>query len=670
MGLQAILSPLFPFVANMDGIPFAVFVVVMLATLIFLGWFVPKAFLINKQVRDVISGIQKLKSAVSHNSLVTPSDVGELMKQEPYAHLWAEYDDTLHRLKRYSSENGNTTEVRATVPAETYFTQDTLVDSRLFDEFVRHLPGILTGLGIIGTFAGLLMGLDGFSPSEDAASARQSLKHLLDGVGHAFYASAFAIGCAMLITFVEKLAVAVCYKRVEQLNHEVDALYNTGAGEEYLSRLVEASETNAAQTAQLKDALVEDLHQMMTNLIDRQIEASRQHSELLGERIGRSISEGLAVPMEQIAGVVEKASGQQGSAVQGMLENLLAAFMAKLEDTFGQQMHNINNAMMQSTQSMASVQSSLEQLIGDIGKAGQDAATQMSSKLEESMARAADGQEQINGQMREFVSEIRRLIEEQQRSSKSAMDEAVKGVLEQMSLAMQKLADDRVSAGAADQMRHESLTTDTKNLYSGLSTEVSGLIERIGEAVTKTETNISRLQDVSIRAISDMNDGARTMNVAAGKFTEAGNSVKGVLERSDSLSQTLLNTAQSLQSSAAATKQAIDQYDRTRSTVERYVGELTTLIETAKREAGVSKSLVQDMERIVSSLKGVEEQSVSYLNEVNVVLQKSFKEFGTAMSGQVAQTIGQTDKHLSGSVLHINGILQELGAQLARLKRA
>lgn len=670
LNIIGFLSPVFPFVEKMSGIPLYVFIAVLIATSFFLVLFIPKTIVIVSEIRSIINGIRKLKVDAGTPSATVPDDVKKLMLKEPYKHLWSEYDDTLHRLKRYSSQDGDATEVRATIPAEVYFTAETLVDSRLFEEFVRHLPGILTGLGIIGTFAGLLMGLDGFTPSEDASSARESLKHLLDGVGHAFYASAMAIGCAMMITLLEKLSIAVLYKKVEQLNHEIDSIYNTGAGEEYLSRLVDASETNAAQTAQLKDALVEDLHKMMSNLVDRQIEAQRQQSELLGDRIGKSISDGLASPMQELMGIVDKASGQQGAAVQGMLENLLSAFMAKIEDTFGTQMHNINNALLQSMQSMASVQTSMERLVTDISNAGESAATKMSSKLEESMDRAANAQERMNEQMRDFVAEIRRLLEEQQNQSKVAMDDAVKNVLEQMGTAMQKLAEERTVSSQAEQGRQESLRTQTQELYGGLSDEVTTLLKTISESTIKSEENVSKLQDVSTRAISEMNDGARTLNAAANKFADAGNAVGDVLEKSEGLTTQLVTTSQTLQSSANAVKQAFEQYDKTRGTVERYVGELTTLIETSKRDAGVNKQLVEDMERIVGGLKGVEEQTVTYLNQVNAVLQRAFNDFGSAMTNQIANTIGQTDSHLGQSVQYLNGVLQELGAQLARLKKA
>jgi hypothetical protein len=160
-------------------------------------------------------------------------------------HLWEEYDDTLHELRKATSGANALVEVRATVPAETMFTREVLVDSPLFDDFIRHLPGVLTGLGIIGTFAGLLTGLQDFKPFP-IEEAVKGLDPLLKGVQHAFVASGVAISCAMGVVFISRLTLAYLYGLVEKLTHGIDSLYSTGAGEEYLARLVKSSEQNAA----------------------------------------------------------------------------------------------------------------------------------------------------------------------------------------------------------------------------------------------------------------------------------------------------------------------------------------------------------------------------------------------------------------------------------------
>ena len=172
------------------------------------------------------------------------------------AHLWKEYQDSLHIQREERDGQLTIIATRATAPAELYFNSQFVVDSRLRTEFFKHLPGLFTGIGIIGTFSGLIEGLRQFQVSENAATVRDSLQSLMHLVGEAFLVSAAAIGAAMVVTFIEKLLLASLYRRTEEIAHDIDARFDSGAGEEYLSRLVRASEDSASQSKILKDALV------------------------------------------------------------------------------------------------------------------------------------------------------------------------------------------------------------------------------------------------------------------------------------------------------------------------------------------------------------------------------------------------------------------------------
>ena len=81
------------------------------------------------------------------------------------AHLWTEYLRTLHRPHEAGPGQDTRESYRSTVPAASIFTTEVIVNSRLWTEFFKHLPGIFTGLGIIGTFSGLIRGLQAFQVS-------------------------------------------------------------------------------------------------------------------------------------------------------------------------------------------------------------------------------------------------------------------------------------------------------------------------------------------------------------------------------------------------------------------------------------------------------------------------------------------------------------------------
>ena len=203
--LLNLLGQIHPILRNLSGIPLVIFLVVAALTSAFLVGYLVQGTRVGLQLWLSVRRIRKLQRA---NKRVKPADVGKVLKREPFKHLWDEYDDTLHEVKSAGNGTVELTEVRATAPAEMFFTRDVLVDSRLFDDFTRHLPGVLTGLGIIGTFAGLLEGLSKFDATS-TATAVAGLKPLLDGVAHAVIASAIALGCARGVTVSSRFCLAV-----------------------------------------------------------------------------------------------------------------------------------------------------------------------------------------------------------------------------------------------------------------------------------------------------------------------------------------------------------------------------------------------------------------------------------------------------------------------------
>lgn len=71
-------------------------------------------------------------------------------------------------------------------------------------------------MGIIGTFYGLMIGLNHFDPSTPE-QVTSSVNNLLHDVLYAFLGSAVAIAASIFITWLEKLSIAKCYKYLENL---------------------------------------------------------------------------------------------------------------------------------------------------------------------------------------------------------------------------------------------------------------------------------------------------------------------------------------------------------------------------------------------------------------------------------------------------------------------
>ena len=560
---------------------------------------------IREQLSLAIGQIKALKAEPGLSLDALEGRLYSIFELSPLSGLWTEYRRSLHAVQ---AEDGavDAKSVLATVPAETFFSKETIVDFRINADFYRHLPGILTGIGIIGTFSGLVWGLHQFKP--DPAQSLESLPLLLQEVTSAFIGSGLAILAAIFITYKEKSILNACYRLVEELNREIDSLYAGGAGEAYLARLVRASE--------------------------RQAVAHHEQNRELSAQIAEAVKSALAEPMTQLSAAVRLAASDRQEAVGGLLENVLTGFMAKFDRSFGQQIQGINLSIQNSSETVGRVQDAMSRSIGDISNAGIFAADRMSGGLEASLSRMAEAQEQMG----------LRMIDQQKQFSE-AMDVSMKAVMTRLHSALGSLALERSRQMEQDRQRHDDLLASSGALYAGLSANVDRLVG-----------NIQAAQGTATEAISGMQDGAAALREAAGTFTIAGSSMSGL---TDSLAQT-----------ADAVQLAFEEYDRARETVQDYVIQLQGMMETVKKEAGVSQKLVGDMERIVGSLAGVERQSQEYLERINEVLKQSFHDFGIEMVAQVRNVGAESNRQLGTSLNALSGTVDQMVSSVAKLRRA
>lgn len=640
-----------------------ILVIVVSCLLVSTVWFIKDYDLpaqrIIRKLSQITGALGSYKPGVTDAQL----DVIEgLFDREPLRHEWAEYRDSLHAFR---DVDGSVVAIRATVTSDAFFTKQSIIDSRIQADFYRHLPGILTGIGIIGTFAGLVIGLAQFNPTEPMLT----LAPLLHEVTSAFIASGSAIAAAMIVTWREKSVVNTCYRALEEMNSALDRLFDEGVGEDYLYRLVSSSEKNSANTAALKDALIEDLSKLMHEVAEKQIDAAKVSNQHIADTIGKAITTSLEKPMGELMKIVEKVSGSQGEAVSGLLENLLTAFMAKLDETFGQQIQSINIAIQRSSDSMLKVQEALGQLVNDISGAGQRATDEMSKKLEEAMANAATAQSQMNQNLREFIEELRGLVMRQQSETKNALDEMLTKLLEDMTSHYEAANKERVAAANDTRDKIREIADVSQEIYSELTSSIGKLVSDVSEATVKTEENIRAIQGVTTTAISGMNDGALLISQSAERFRTAGDSVTNVFERNEALTQRMASMADTLELGASALRTVVNDHSQVRDQVLNLIGQLQGLVTSVQSESGVRKEIIDDLRVAADAIREVERESADYLIQVNKALEESFRMFGQEMVSQVMTLKNESDQVLTGGLSALGGTVESMMAQVERMNR-
>ncbi|WP_454722784.1 MULTISPECIES: anti-phage ZorAB system protein ZorA [Cupriavidus] len=638
-----------------DALHWGIGGLLLLALIGFVLQFLRPALRTRRELRQTLERLQQLNA--EGPVLDLDRVASEVMLSPTLRHCWQEYRKTLHGQKQVTATG--TMEVarwRASAMANGFFTDQALVESPLRSEFYKHLPGILTGLGIIGTFSGLILGLRNFHVSDDAAIVRGSLESLIFSVGGAFVVSGIAIFLAMAVTTVEKMILNGSYAQVEALCGLIDSLFDSGVGEEYLQRLVEASETSATQTMQMKESLVTDLKQVLSELTQQQIATITSTSAQLGQSISQSLSEGLAEPLQRISHAVESVGNSQGEGVTKLLMDVLANFTAQMEGMFGAQMRGMNEMLVQTANTIQTASLRFERLAEQIQDAGTGAADAMAKRMDEALQQMQARQSEANDQMRAFVEELRRNVAEGQSESAESTRKMMHELSESTGALVKGLQEQAYAAQQAHAQRQADMETQNGRLVAQQSEQLAGLTTAVNDSSEAMRQAVTRLEAATNTNVERMALGAERLQLAANRLSDNLEAMRSASEGMAGATTKLDQSARTLDTALLATQQALGEQKAVRDAVTAMVTALRDTVENAKREAGMTSELVGKLEAASRQLAQAQDDAASYLEEVNDVL--------TGAHGAFAQQVEATLRH-GNKVFH-----EELAQATSLLKGA
>ena len=576
-------------------------------------------------------------------------------------HFWREFRNTLHEQQGEHDGQLVTVAVRATIPADSFFNGQYIVDSRLQTEFFKHLPGILTGVGIIGTFLGLITGLQAFKVSEDAGQVRESLELLLGGVFEAFIVSATAITLAMIVTLLEKALLASLYRFTEDIAQHLDSLFTAGAGEEYLSRLVTASEDSASQSKILKDALVGDLKTILHEMNERQITAQAAQSEALGRHITGGIENSLQAPLKQIGDLVSKASGDQSAVAAELLKDVMASFSQRLNELFGGQITGIQELNQKSAQAMQDAVASLNQLVGRMEDNSQRSGDTMADKMGQAVEEMARRQADMNQQTQSFVESIRQMVASSQTETNAKLNEAIGDLNKHVTEMISALQTQATQSHQEQQRREESLNDRTQGMVTSLGDSVADVVTQMAASTAQMQQSVASLERTTTASIDKLNAGATTLEQGATAFARAGDKVTEALGQAATVANKMTEVSGSLTSSSSALQSILADYRSNREATGSMLTEVRAVVEAAKREASLTQDVLGRIQSAADKLAAAQEETEDYLEGISEVLAKAHGEFANGTTSTLNKMHSDFHDKLSGAVGLLSTAIEALG---------
>lgn len=216
---------------------------------------------------------------------------------------WQEFDETL------VAENGT---LYNTVSAEEFFHEMRFAPRLVGNRLLHAIPTSLTTLGLLGTFAGLTIGLKGLDLGSTADDLRVGIQGLVAGAALGFTASLWGVFMSLVVNIIERFMERKIVKRSRILQARIDRLFQMRSPEQSLSAI-------ALHSAESEKAL-QVLHEKIGSALQESVARVGEHTE---RALRDAIQSSIAPVMENLA---DRAANQSADVFEAVSDRLTASF--------------------------------------------------------------------------------------------------------------------------------------------------------------------------------------------------------------------------------------------------------------------------------------------------------------------------------------------------------
>lgn len=570
------------------------------------------------------------KETLAQNRRETLQRAGEL-KAPNVGMLWREFDESLV----LSSDQK---QLFNTLDAEHFFNPRTLAGGLTASRLLAAAPSFLVAIGVLGTFVGLTVGLEGLVGSTGEIEAlKGGINKLISGAAVAFMTSVWGVLFSLLLNFIEKMFERAALQGIQALQHDVDALYPRIPAEQSLVHIAEygkeskealqelherigerLQETLTGMNEAMQTALTDALNNIMAPAIQTLVSTTSQQSTQVLESLVGNFMEGMTSVGREQGQQMQQAAANVNAAVSGMSEQLNQLFSSLSE----QQSQQMAVAQQQS--------SAFEAQLQRISGSADDRQAQMEQRFSELMAG-------LSGQLQSQLGAAQQRDEERQALFERVLGQASSSqtaMLEQFSHSTREQMQAMAEAGNE---RHNNLGKVFSRLMMNLNTQLD---TQMGAAEQREQARAQRHEQQQAE----------------------------LLERQQLMLGSLGQSSQ--QQINALNEAAAQQQRELQSTVDKLLGGLTTQIGTQGEQAEARELARQ--ERFQQQLEQVALQQQELLAGLASAVQATQQQ-SRLMAEQHQQLLGQLKQATEAaaqSSKHMDSSANQLGLLSTNVRSA
>ncbi len=288
------------------------------------------------------------------------------------------------------------------IPCDTreYINEETVINKPGHIQLAELIPGLLTSLGILGTFMGLMQGLTSVDFS-NAQGTIESIPQLLGGMRFAFATSVAGIACSLLFNMLNRMAAGRSLRALDNfeeafyelamprpLQPEVQLLCQKQDEDARMARMAESVANHVASSLEMA---VSRAMNPLTQSLDTFIQcATREQVDGVRRIVGQFVQQMNATLGDQISALGEnmQAVSEAQRETQKNLHNTMAAVqtMSRDAETIQKATETITQHMRQMSETLEAESAQRAEGLVNAEEAGRQLAARLEN-LNESLRR-------------------------------------------------------------------------------------------------------------------------------------------------------------------------------------------------------------------------------------------------------------------------------------------
>ena len=449
-----------------------------------------------------------------------------------------------------------------------YINETSLAPSILCSRFFPLGAALLTGIGVLGTFVGLLLGLNGLNLDGDMKDLQEQIRSIAEGASVAFATSVVGVSCSLALNIFEKGVAARAAVHLRKLQQRLSELFSPfpvmGVFADIRKTNRDSSDLLGSLAEQIGNNMQRSLDSFMQSLFERMatnmMESSERLSKAIGQTVELSLSNTLVPAVDRMSKVTQEIAMMQAHSSENALGKLLSEFIGHVGKKGDEQRMAMENATQEFQDTIQKFSSSMTEMMSSL----RDLQKSLLSSQDERAHQLEDQMKSVFEQQSTAMATMTTMIEGHVKSTQS--------LLEQGSTLQKNINNDQ---NALTVLGH-SLESSTRELVNA------------GTSLQKFSENINKSIEKSAETVNITADLYRSLDASHRSTTEE---LHNVLDGLSAVNQGLVivtsNMKNSVQVAAISYESLAKHYQELQNALRAHIYELDNLVKELMKNYGI-----------------------------------------------------------------------------------